>query len=59
MRLIHGHRLPIAFILCAGIALGCVRTLAAPEGDDEYDSESNQEAMQEEEDEEVWRSINR
>jgi hypothetical protein len=59
MRSIDARYLPIALILCTGIALGCVRTLGAPAGDDEYDAESNQEAMQDEEDEEAWRSINR
>jgi hypothetical protein len=45
--------------LCLGLTTGCVRTLGAPTGEDEYDAESNQEAMQDEEDEEAWRDVNR
>ncbi len=49
----------IALVLSATVAIGCTRTLGAPTGDDEYDAESNQEAMQDEEDREAWESINR
>ena len=59
MRTAHLRDLLIALALCLGFATGCVRTLGAPAGEDEYDAESNQEAMQDEEDEEAWRSINR
>jgi len=51
--------LSIALTLSAAVALGCTRTLGAPTGDDEYDAESNEEAMQDEEDREAWKSINR
>jgi hypothetical protein len=51
--------LPIALTLSATLAFGCTRTLGAPTGDAEYDVESNEEAMQDEEDREAWESINR
>jgi hypothetical protein len=50
--------LSIALLLPAVILLGCARTLGAPTGDDEYDAESNAEAMEDEEDREAWESIN-
>jgi hypothetical protein len=51
--------LPIALALSATVAFGCTRTLGAPTGDAEYDAESNEAAMQDEEDREAWESINR
>ena len=51
--------LSIALALSAMVAFGCTRTLGAPKGDAEYDAESNEEAMQDEEDREAWESINR
>jgi hypothetical protein len=51
--------LPIALALSATLAFGCTQTLGAPTGDVEYDAESNQEAVQDEEDREAWESINR
>ena len=41
------------------LQMGCTRTLGAPEGDDAYEVESANEAMEEEEEEEAWKSINR
>ena len=51
--------LSIALVLSVMVAWGCTRTLGAPAGDAEYDVESNEEAMQDEEDREAWESINR
>jgi hypothetical protein len=51
--------LSIALALSTTLAFGCTRTLGAPTGDVEYEAESNQEAMQDEEDQEAWESINR
>jgi hypothetical protein len=59
MRRTTARLLPIALALSATLALGCTRTLGAPTGDAEYDAESNEEAMQDEEDREAWESINR
>ena len=51
--------LSIALALSTTVAFGCTRTLGAPTGDAEYEVESNEEAMQDEEDREAWESINR
>jgi len=49
----------VALLLSATITLGCTRTLGAPTGDDAYEVESNAEAMEDEEEREAWKSINR
>jgi hypothetical protein len=59
MTLTTARLLSIALTLSATLAFGCTRTLGAPTGDAEYDVESSEEAMQDEEDREAWESINR
>jgi len=53
----------LLFICCLIFALStqlaCARTLGAPEGDDAYEVESATEAMEDEEEEDAWRDINR
>jgi hypothetical protein len=49
----------LVFAIAATFAnAGCVHTWGAPEGDD-YEVESNAEAMEEEEDEDAWGDANR
>jgi hypothetical protein len=43
----------------AFVQIACTTTLGAPEGDDAYEVESATEAMQDEEEEEASKSINR
>jgi hypothetical protein len=53
----------LLFIFCLVFALStqvaCTTTLGAPEGDETYEVESATEAMEEEEEEDAWRDINR
>ena len=46
-------------IITAFAGAGCVHTWGAPEGLDDYDAESNAEAMEEEEVDDAWRDSNR
>jgi len=49
--------LGLFFVVLTQVA--CTATLGAPDGDDAYNAESVNEAMEEEEEEDAWREINR
>jgi hypothetical protein len=51
--------LALGAFLAATFSLGCTRTIGVPADEDDYMVESNNEAMEEEEDREAWTDINR
>jgi hypothetical protein len=46
-------------IFALSTQVACTATLGAPEGDDAYEAESSAEAMEDEEEGDAWRDINR